>query len=128
MYKSDRGKPFQTEIGCCTRNGSWISSWISACLTQVNDLFTNSKGKPKLTNFLRLSNRSDIYIKCIHGTMVVWLQNNSGFTRWGPTESRVDALLEAFRPVREKERERLQQQLNQQHESVSDAPEPKTPT
>lgn len=68
-------------------------------------------------------------MKCIHGTMVVWLQNNSGFTRWGPTESRVDALLEAFRPVREKERERLlQQQLNQQHESVPDVQEPKTPT
>ncbi len=66
-------------------------------------------------------------MKCIHGTMVVWLQNNSGFTRWGPTESRVDALLEAFRPVREKERERLQQQLSQ-HEPVSDVQEPKTPT
>lgn len=38
--------------------------------------------------------------------MVVWLQNNVGFTKWGPTESRVDALLEAFRPVREKEREK----------------------
>lgn len=61
--------------------------------------------------------------------MVVWLQNNSGFARWGPTESRVDALLEAFRPIREKERERLvQQQMNQQHESVSDISEPKTPT
>lgn len=43
--------------------------------------------------------------------MVVWLQNNVGFTRWGPTESRVDALLEAFRPVRDKERDKL---LNQQ--------------
>lgn len=38
--------------------------------------------------------------------MVVWLQNNVGFTKWGPTENRVDALLEAFRPVREKEREK----------------------
>lgn len=45
-------------------------------------------------------------MKNIHGTMVVWLQNNIGFTRWGPTESRVEALLEAFRPVREKERDR----------------------
>lgn len=38
--------------------------------------------------------------------MVVWMQNNGGFSRWGPTEARVDALLEAFRPVREKEREK----------------------
>lgn len=43
--------------------------------------------------------------------MVVWLQNNVGFTRWGPTESRVEALLEAFRPVREKERDRAQQDV-----------------
>lgn len=41
--------------------------------------------------------------------MVVWLQNNAGNNRWGPTESRVEALLEAFRPVREKERDKAQQ-------------------
>lgn len=45
-------------------------------------------------------------MKCVHGTMVVWLQNNAGQQRWGPTENRVDALLEAFRPVRDKEREK----------------------
>lgn len=49
-------------------------------------------------------------MKNIHGTMVVWLQNNVGFNRWGPTESRVEALLEAFRPVREKERDKAQQE------------------
>lgn len=38
--------------------------------------------------------------------MVVWLQNNGGYGRWGPTESRVDALLESFRPVRDKERDK----------------------
>lgn len=48
--------------------------------------------------------RSEIYVKSIHGTMVVWLQNNGGYQRWGPTEARVDALLEAFRPARDKER------------------------
>lgn len=53
--------------------------------------------------------RSEIYVKNVHGTMVVWLQNNVGFSRWGPTESRVEALLEAFRPVREKERDKAQQ-------------------
>lgn len=38
----------------------------------------------------------------MHGTMVFWLQNDAGFSRWGPTDSRVDALLEAFRPGRDK--------------------------
>lgn len=45
-------------------------------------------------------------MKCVHGTMVVWLQNNSGFARWGPTDVRVEALLEAFRPIRDKERDK----------------------
>lgn len=58
--------------------------------------------------FNRINFRSDIYMKNIHGTMVVWLQNNVGFTRWGPIESRVEALLDAFRPVREKERDKTQ--------------------
>lgn len=47
-------------------------------------------------------------MKNVHGTMVVWLQNNAGFARWGPIESRVEALLDAFRPVREKERDKSQ--------------------
>lgn len=46
--------------------------------------------------------------------MVVWLQNNGGFTRWGPNESRVEALLEAFRPVRDKERDKQLTQPIQQ--------------
>jgi phosphorylated CTD-interacting factor 1 len=41
--------------------------------------------------------------------MVVWLQNNAGFNRWAPTEQRVEALLEAFRPGRERERDKSQQ-------------------
>lgn len=48
-------------------------------------------------------------MKNVHGTMVVWLQNDEGFSRWGPTENRVEALLEAFRPVRDKERDKAQQ-------------------
>lgn len=30
--------------------------------------------------------------------MVVWLQNAAGFARWGPTDERVEALLDAWRP------------------------------
>lgn len=45
-------------------------------------------------------------MKSIHGTMVVWLQNNAGFSRWGPTENRVEQFLEAYRPGRERERDK----------------------
>lgn len=50
--------------------------------------------------------RSDLNVRSSHGTLVVWLQNNAGYQRWGPTEDRVEALLEAFRPGRERERDR----------------------
>lgn len=42
----------------------------------------------------------------MHGTVIVWLQNTPGYQRWEPTEDRVQALLEAFRPGRERERDR----------------------
>lgn len=55
----------------------------------------------------------------MHGTVVVWLQNNAGYARWGPNENRVEALREAFRPARDKERDKLQQQQQQQQNSSS---------
>lgn len=82
----------------------------------VISMFYPSKNNKKVIFFLLKSKkicnllyRTEIYMKNVYGTMVVWLQNNVGFTRWRPTESRVEALLEAFRPVREKERDKLQQ-------------------
>lgn len=51
--------------------------------------------------------KSEVNFKSIHGTMVVWLQNNAGFQRWGPTESRVEAFMESFRPGRERERDKV---------------------
>ncbi|KRT79985.1 hypothetical protein AMK59_7916 [Oryctes borbonicus] len=51
-------------------------------------------------------NRSEMNIKSIYGTVIIWLQNATGNARWGPTEERVEALLEAFRPGRERERDR----------------------
>lgn len=50
--------------------------------------------------------RSELNIKSIYGTVIIWLQNATGNARWGPTEERVEALLEAFRPGRERERDR----------------------
>ena len=45
-------------------------------------------------------------IRSIHGTIVVWLQNDAGFQRWGPNEEKTEALFEAFRPGRERERDK----------------------
>ena len=45
-------------------------------------------------------------VRAAHGTVIVWLQNETGNQKWGPTDERVDALLEAFRPGRERERDR----------------------
>ncbi|KAH8378798.1 hypothetical protein KR009_001428 [Drosophila setifemur] len=50
--------------------------------------------------------KSEVLIKCMQGTQVVWLQNSAGYARWGPNENRVEALREAFRPQRDRERER----------------------
>ena len=40
--------------------------------------------------------------------MIVWLQNDAGYQRWGPTEDKVEQLLESFRPGRERERDKAQ--------------------
>ena len=49
---------------------------------------------------------SELNTRSSHGTVIIWLQNTNGNHRWGPTEERVEALLEAFRPGRERERDR----------------------
>lgn len=53
--------------------------------------------------------------------MVVWLQNAAGFQQWGPSDERVEALLEAFRPGRERERDR-QELLSPHRASSENAP------
>lgn len=55
---------------------------------------------------INLINRSDVNIRSKNGLLVIWLQNSSGYQRWGPTEDRVEALLEAFRPGKERERDK----------------------
>ncbi|XP_013168370.1 PREDICTED: phosphorylated CTD-interacting factor 1 [Papilio xuthus] len=42
--------------------------------------------------------KNEVYFRWGGGTVVVWLQNAAGFARWGPTEDRVEALLDAWRP------------------------------
>lgn len=52
--------------------------------------------------------RADLNVKSAHGTLVVWLQNSAGFSKWTPTEDKVEKLLDAFRPGRERERDKLE--------------------
>ena len=47
-------------------------------------------------------------MRSVNGTIIVWLQNDAGFQRWGPTEDRVEQLLESFRFGRERERDKAQ--------------------
>lgn len=70
--------------------------------------------------------RAEVNIRAVHGTLVVWLQNPAGSARWGPTEERVEALLEAWRPGRERERDRqeLLSPPRQPHQSVAQTPLP----
>ncbi|KAL0274131.1 UNVERIFIED_CONTAM: hypothetical protein PYX00_006629 [Menopon gallinae] len=72
--------------------------------------------------FQHIVPKSEVNTRAAHGTLVVWLQNTAGFQRWGPTEDRVEALLEAFRPGRERERDR--QELLSPTRGI---PEPQTP-
>lgn len=66
--------------------------------------------------------RADLNVRSSHGTLVVWLQNNAGYQRWGPTDDRVEALLEAFRPGRERERDRQELLSPQRTTENSDKP------
>ncbi|KAI5705279.1 hypothetical protein M8J75_013550 [Diaphorina citri] len=55
-----------------------------------------------------VTNKTDLNVKSMHGTLVVWLQNSAGFAKWTPTEDKVEKLLDAFRPGRERERDKLE--------------------
>ncbi|GIY13176.1 phosphorylated CTD-interacting factor 1, partial [Caerostris extrusa] len=49
--------------------------------------------------------RSEIYHRSNYGTLVYFLQNDAGYARWGPTTERIEALLDAFKLGKDKERE-----------------------
>ncbi|XP_067001786.2 mRNA (2'-O-methyladenosine-N(6)-)-methyltransferase [Anabrus simplex] len=77
--------------------------------------------------FQHVVSKSELNVRSAHGTLVVWLQNNAGYQRWGPTEERVEALLEAFRPGRERERDRQELLSPQRNNSTDSVPTPQTP-
>ena len=70
-----------------------------------------------------LTFRSEVNVRSINATVVVWLQNDAGYQRWGPTEDRVEQLLESFRPGRERERDKAQL-LSPTHPASTASPQP----
>ncbi|KAK7114167.1 mRNA (2'-O-methyladenosine-N(6)-)-methyltransferase-like [Littorina saxatilis] len=42
--------------------------------------------------------QGDVNIKALHGTLVVFLQNDAGFRKWGPTPEKIKELLLAAKP------------------------------
>ena len=61
-------------------------------------------------------------MRSVNATVVVWLQNDAGYQRWGPTEDRVEQLLESFRPGRERERDKAQL-LSPTHPASTSSPQ-----
>lgn len=51
--------------------------------------------------FQHICEPSELSLKSSHPTLVVFLQNDAGFLRWGPTPDRVEAFLEAYKPGKE---------------------------
>lgn len=56
--------------------------------------------------FQHILSKSEINIRAAHGTLVIWLQNEAGAARWSVTDHNVMALLEAWRPGKERERDK----------------------
>lgn len=68
--------------------------------------------------FQHIIPKSEVNVRSVNGTVIVWLQNDAGYQRWGPTEDRVEQLLESFRPGRERDRDKAQL-LSPTHPSTS---------
>ena len=68
----------------------------------------NIEIKYQLNKIVFLVFRSEVAVRSVNGTMIVWLQNDAGYQRWGPTEDKVEQLLESFSPGRERERDKAQ--------------------
>ncbi|XP_061584075.1 mRNA (2'-O-methyladenosine-N(6)-)-methyltransferase [Cololabis saira] len=46
-----------------------------------------------------LCKREEMYYRAVHGTVVLFLQNDAGFAKWGPTTERLAELTAAYRPA-----------------------------
>lgn len=62
-------------------------------LYQLTVLYRFSNGSVGFCVF-----REDMYYRAVHGTAVLFLQNQAGFTKWAPTPERLAELTAAYRP------------------------------
>jgi len=53
-----------------------------------------------------LVTKTEVSIRSPNTTTVFWLQNDAGFDEWEPTDQKMDSLTDAYRPGRERERDR----------------------
>jgi phosphorylated CTD-interacting factor 1 len=53
--------------------------------------------------FQHICDKNDLNVKSAHGTLIVFLQNDAGFLKWGPTPERLDELMEAYKAGKDKE-------------------------
>lgn len=53
--------------------------------------------------FQYVCNKSEVNVKAQYNTIIYFLQNDSGFLKWGPTPDRVEELIESFKIGRDKE-------------------------
>lgn len=53
--------------------------------------------------FQHICDKNDMNVKSAHGTLIVFLQNDAGFLKWGPTPERLDELIDAYKVGRDKE-------------------------
>lgn len=57
--------------------------------------------------YQHMCSKEEVHVKWSCATIIVWLQNELGYQRWGPTEERVEVLLDAFRPGKIRDRDKL---------------------
>lgn len=55
--------------------------------------------------FQHIMPRNEVSVRSTHGTHIIFLQNDAGYARWGPTPERLDALRESYRPGLDRERD-----------------------
>lgn len=68
--------------------------------------------------FQHICPRQETNVRSVHGTQMIFLQNDTGFARWGPTPERLDAVIEAYKPGRDKEREQSMYPPPQQNQNT----------
>lgn len=70
--------------------------------------------------YQHVCDKSQLNIPSPLGTLIVFLQNDAGFLKWGPTPERLDELLDAYRIGKDKEISLLSPPSTPQNNQKSD--------